>query len=286
MKKKVIGYIFYASKLKKEEKLFLKIAKKKNIDLVLFNLSKEIDDEKIEKDIKRCSLIFNNSAETMAIELIKTAEALGKKVIDSSKSFYFSEDKWIFFLKCKEHNIPTPETNFLSGNLTVLEKELKKFNHWPVILKRVEGTCGEYVEKADNVQQAIRIVKRFWKKGSERLPIIAQEMIESKSYRVTVIDGKIVQTAIKENKAGWKCTGVYTNIGNFKKFKVDRELKKIVDKVIQVSKIKICGIDLLKKGDKWMVLEVNAEPAFDFFENEREKLVSKTLDLLKKECNK
>lgn len=281
MKKPVIGYIFYERNLKEEDKLFLKLAKKKNIELVLFNIAKEIDDEEIEKNIKKCDIIFNNSAENFAIELVKTAEAFGKKVMDSSKSYYYTEDKWMFFLKCKEHNIPVPETNLLSQNLNFIETELKKFSHWPVILKRVEGTCGDYVSKADNSEQAIKIIKKFWRIGSERLPIIAQELIDSPSYRVLVIDGEIVQTAIKENK-GWKATGVYSK--HIKKFEIDKELKKIIEKVIRITGIKICGIDLLKKDGKWILLEVNAEPAFDFFEEKKEEVISKVLDFLKKEC--
>ncbi len=286
MKKPVIGYIFCDKKMGKDEKLFLKLAKKKNIELVLFNIAKEIDDEQIEKDIKKCDIIFNNSAEEFAIELIKTAEALGKRVVDSSKAYYYIEDKWLFFLECRKNNIPTVETNLLSGNIEFIKKELKKFSHWPVVLKRVEGACGEYVSKADNIEEAIRVIRHFWKKGSERLPIIAQELIDSPSYRVTIIDGEIVQTAIKENKSGWKCTGVYTYLNHFKKFKVNPKLEKLIKKIVKLADIKVCGIDLLKKGNQWLFLEINAEPSFDFFEYEREKLISKVLDFLKKEANK
>ena len=46
--------------------------------------------------------------------------------------------------------------------------------------------------------------------------------------------------------------------------------------------MKVFGVDLMKRDDKWIVVEINAEPAFDFFENEREKLVCDVLDLMKK----
>jgi RimK family alpha-L-glutamate ligase len=281
MKKPVIGYIFCEKNLGKDEKIFLKLAKKKKIEMVLFNLTKEIDDREIKEKIKKCNVIFNNSAEEFAIELVKTAEEFGKKVIDSSKAYYYIEDKWIFFLKCKKHNIPTPETNLLSENLNLIDKELKKFSHWPVILKRIEGTCGEYVERANNSDEAIKIMKKFWKKGSRRIPIIAQEFIKSPSYRVLLIDKEIFQTAIKENN-GWKATGVYAK--KIKKFKVYKELEDIIKKVVKVFDIKICGIDFLKKNGKWLVLEINSEPAFDFFDDERERIIGKILDFLKKEC--
>ncbi len=282
MKKKRIGFLYSGRSLGKDEKIFLKLAKKKGIELVMLNISKEIDELKLGEIFKGCKVVFNSTAEDFSVEYAKTLEDLGKKVVDSPTAYYYTEDKWMFFMKCKKHNIPTPETILLCENITVAKNELKKFGHWPVILKRIVGTMGEFVGRAEDTNHAVFLINRFWKKGSEKLPIIAQEFISSPSYRVTVIGGKIVQTALKENKAGWKATGVYAT--KFSKFKIDKELKKLVDRVIKMCKIDICGIDLLKKNGKWVVLEVNSEPAFDFFENEREKLIGLTLDLLKKKA--
>jgi RimK family alpha-L-glutamate ligase len=279
MKKVSIGYI-YSGKPEKEERIFLRLAKRKNIELVMVNISKDVDEAKLEEKIRKCRLIFNSTAEDFAVEYAKTMEELGKKVIDSSKVYYYTEDKWMFFLKCREHKIPTPETILLSDNMNVIKGELKKFGHWPVILKRVCGTMGQFVGKAEDINKAVYIINNFWKKGSEKLPIIAQEFITSPSYRVTVIGDRIVQTALKENKSGWKATGVYAK--KFKKFKVDRELRKIINKVMKMAGIKICGIDLLKKDGKWLVVEVNSEPALDFFEGERESLVDEVLEFLKR----
>lgn len=283
MKKIVIGYIFYAKHLEEDERLFLEIAEKHNIELVMFNVAKDLDEKEIEEKSKRCDLIFNNSAEDFAIEIVKTLEEMGKKVIDSSETYYYTEDKWMFFMKCKDHNLPTPETILLSENIETAKKELKNFNRWPVVLKRVSGTMGQYVERAKNIKESEKIIKHFWKKGSERLPIIAQEFIESPSYRITVVGGKILQTAIKESK-NWKATGVYAK--KFKRFKVDKSLAKLIQKLIKIVKIKVCGVDLLKKDGKWIILEVNSEPAFDFFEDEREKIIEEVLVFLKKQIKK
>ncbi len=284
MKNLVIGYLWSGNKPGEDEKIFLKLAKEKNIKLIMVNLLKDIDEDELEKKLKDCKIVFNNSAEDPVIEYVKTLEEWGKKVIDSSETYYYAEDKWMFFLKCKENNIPTPNTILLCENLVLAKKELKKFNKWPVILKRTQGTCGEFVEMAKNLDDSKRIMKKFWKKGNGRLPIIAQELITSPSYRVTVIGKKIVQTAIKENKSSWKATGVHAK--KFEKFKVDRKLKRLVRKIRKFSKIKVCGIDFVKKDNKWLVLEVNAQPAFDFFEDEREKLIYLTLKLLRKEAKK
>src|SRR3989344_707230 len=138
----------------------------------------------------------------MGLEMLKTFEELGKKTVDSSNVYYYSEDKWMFYLKCKKDKIPTPETILLSNNARSIKKELKEFNQWPVILKRIEGEQGEFVQKADNVKEAIEVIEELWKKGNQHLPIIAQELVKSHTYRVTVIGSKIVQTALKDASVG------------------------------------------------------------------------------------
>jgi len=280
MKKITIGYIFNEIKPKEEDRIFFRVAKEKGINLVPVNTDKYLTEGDIEEKVKKCNLFFNNSTENISIEITKTIEELGKRVIEPSKKFYYFEDKWMFFLKCKRHGIPTLNTILLSENIPVAKDELKDFNSWPVILKRIEGSNGEYVDRAENLRDAERIINKFWKRGSERLPIIAQEFVPSSSYRVTVVGNKIVQTALKRSK-GWKCTGNYSRIG---KFKTDKELEKIINKLIKVFGISICGVDLLKKDGKWLVLEINAQPGLDFFFSDRKRLIGEILDFLKKEA--
>ena len=108
MKKVNIGYIFSSPFLTKEEKIFLRVGKKKNVNLIMFNLAKKLTKEELEEKAKKCDIIFNNTAGYLALEIVKMMEGLGKKVLDTSKTFYYTEDKWMFFLKCREHGIPTP----------------------------------------------------------------------------------------------------------------------------------------------------------------------------------
>ncbi len=171
MKRITIGYLFNEPYFRTDEKIFLKVAKKKNVDLEMFNTAKDLQEEgeQFKENVKKCSIFFNNSAEDFSIEIVKTIEEFGKKIIEPSDKFYHIEDKWIFFMKCKEHKIPTLRTILLSQNWNIIKKELEGFNEWPVILKRIEGTNGEYVDKADNLKEAERIINRFWKKGTNRV---------------------------------------------------------------------------------------------------------------------
>ncbi|MFZ5955118.1 MAG: ATP-grasp domain-containing protein [Nanoarchaeota archaeon] len=282
MEKKVLGYILDGSP-GNDEKIFEKIAKEKNIDLIFLNAKNDFEDKKIEEKIKKCDLIFNNSGERIIVEIEKTAEELGVKVIDSPKNGYFLDDKWTFFLECKKHNIPTPETVLLLDDIKLIEKELKLFNKWPVILKILDGCCGEFVVRAKDLKEAVEKIKEIWKKRGGRVPIIAQEFINGECYRVTIVGDEIVQAAQKMAK-GWKKTSVYEK--NPKKVHIKEDLEKVVKRFMKFNKIKVCGIDLLKKDDNWFLLEANSVPCFNFIADEKEKLIRKVFELLKKELNK
>lgn len=284
MKQKVIGILYSGKEPGEDERLFLEIAKKKNLKVALLNIFKKIDEKRLKRYAKKCDIIYNTTAEDFSIEIVKTFEEYGKRIIESSESYYYLEDKWLFYLKCRQNRIPTPKTILLSENIINAKKQLKEFGNWPVILKESCGTMGENVEKANKMPQVEEILRKFWKKKKAKFPIIAQEYIKSPSYRVTLIGNKIVQTALKSNKHGWKATGVYAK--KCGKFKIDWKLKRIIDKLKEFVDIKICGIDFLKKDCKWFVLEVNAQPAFDFIDEERGKLISETLDFLRKEASK
>jgi glutathione synthase/RimK-type ligase-like ATP-grasp enzyme len=283
VKNKTIGIISCTNAIREEGEIFLKIAKKKGVNLILINISEKFSLSSFKNKVKKCDIIYCAVWDNFSVELIKMIEEWGKKIFETSNSYYFSEDKWMFYVKCRENKITTPKTILLSGNINNAKKELKEFGKWPVVLKRIYGTRGEYVGKVKGIGEAEILIKKFWKKGGEKCPIIAQEFIKSPSYRVTVIGDKIVQTVIKKNKTGWKATGVYAK--KFEHFKIGKRLEKLVKKLIETADIKIMGIDLLKKRGKWMILEVNAQPSLDFFEKEREKLTEEVLDLLIQNCN-
>lgn len=279
MKKRTIGLIYNAKRLGVDEKKFFKVAKKMNIEIVSFNLSLELDEGEIKEKAKKCEIIYNNTGEYIAYETVKMLEELGGNVVEKSKVIYFPEDKWIFSVECRKNNIPIPETILLSCDFESAKKELVNFGKWPVILKRIYGERGEFVDRAENPEKAIKIIKKFWKKENERFPIIAQEYINSESYRVLLIGDEIVQTARKK-RSGWKASG--SSSERFWKFKVDKELEKISKKVAKMSGIKICGVDFAKKNGKWMVIEVNAEPSLKFYDSEHELMIKKLFNLLLK----
>jgi len=274
-----IGFITNNRLVEDEDKRFFRVAKKTGVELVVFNAAKEINLEEMKEKAATCDIILNDEADYISRELAKTLEFLGKKIIEPSITYHYTEDKWLFYLKCLKNKISVPETILLSTDLVSIKQELNKFNRFPVVIKRVQGFGGEFVDRAEDADKAIAIIKRFWKKGEDRFPVLAQEFIESDSYRVTMIDGEVVQTAVKKNTR-WKATG--TSAMRFWKFKIGEELKTTIDKVVKITGIAICGIDLAKKDGQWVVIEANAEPSFKFFDCEYDLMIEKVLLYLKK----
>ncbi len=279
MPKTTIGFITNSRLPNIEDKKFKRIAKKLDIELIIFNVGEEIDLEQIKAKARLCDIILNDETDYISLELAKTLETLGYKVSELSKTFYYTEDKWMQYLKCIKHKIPVPKTTLLSTDFVAIKKELKDFNQFPVVLKRIEGFRGYFVDKANTINEAIKIIKNFWKKGEDKFPILAQEFVDSYSYRVLTIGGKVVQTAIKKSK-NWKATGCSSS--RFQKFKIDTELQKILKNLKKITDLAICGYDLAKHKGHWVLIEINATPSYKFFTSEYDTMIEKALKYVKK----
>lgn len=280
MKKTTIGFITNSRLLLDEEaNRFKRIAEKMDIPLVFFNSADKMDIAELEAKVKQCDIVYNDEGESIAVELAKMIEALGGKVVEPSKTLYYTEDKWLQYMMCIKNDIPVLKTILLPTDLVSARQEIVNFNHFPVVLKRIEGCRGEFVDRANTADEAIEVIKKFWTKGEDRFPVIAQEFVDSNSYRVLTIGGKVVQTAVKKSN-GWKATGCESL--SFSRFEIDGELKNILDRLIPITDLAFCGYDLAKQNGRWVFMETNAFPSYKFFDEEYDPLIEKVLTHLKK----
>jgi hypothetical protein len=89
--KVTIGFITNHRLPDKEDNKFLRIAKKIGVDLIVFNAAEKFDLDLIKENAKKCDLILNDEADYISLELAKSLETLGCKVIEVPKSFYYTE---------------------------------------------------------------------------------------------------------------------------------------------------------------------------------------------------
>jgi len=286
--KPTVGYFYSRKNFNLTDTLLIEELRKK-MNLVLIVLEKQVDYEKIHALIKPCRYIFNNAGfeprTFEGVELTKTFEEMGKKVINSSQSFYYQEDKWMFYLKCLRYNLPTPKTYLIPKEGHDPKQIRKILKHGPLVLKAVFSDSGIAVEKVVFYKMFRKKLKKIVAK-SPTSPIIAQKYIpnDRKSYRVTLIGHKVVQSVVKIGK-NWKQTG-WKESEYYEPFRIDKKLKNICEKASKKLKMDICGLDLVRNSGKWYLIEANSCPAFDFIENEEVRLIKKVADYLYKLCVK
>lgn len=275
-----IGYIYADNKLLPEDRVFLNVAREKNIKVIIFPSARFLNLARVKNLAKKCDIVLNNSAEQESLEIAKVIEMAGTPIVDPTRSLYYFEDKWMFYVHCKKHNIPTPETYLLPMSISQcyepIERLIKKSG--AVIIKNIFSDNGQFVDRAKTVKQAIEMVKKFHK--GDRAPLIAQEYIKAahKVYRVMVLDGKVVQAVIKKSKS-WKCTGRFTK-GDVPTFRVTPKLERICVKISRILNIPWCGIDLMRKGREWVAIEANSSPGMDFVSGDIEGLYKQLLKYL------
>lgn len=278
-----IGYIYYKS-FYDPENFSIMNELKKNLEVIPLPAEDQIDLEQIKKKTKSCNLIFNNAVfepiSLESIQLSKTMEELGKKVVNSTHSLLYDEDKWMFYLKCLEHKIPTPKTYLIPRerkiNTEQIKELLKKTN---LVLKPTYLDNGIGVERVKDYNEFKRKLEKI-KLKSKEFPIIAQEFIpnQNRSYRVTLFGNRVEQAVMKINKR-WKQTGNEKK-AQMRIIKLNKETKELCEKTSRVLGMDICGLDLIKNNNKWYIIEANSCPAMDFiyYDNKRlTKLLAKFL---------
>jgi len=288
-KKYTIGYVYPESDRSLDDKILVR-ALKKRFNVVLFPLEKQIEEKKIEEQAKDCKLILNNAVYEPytweAIELSKTFEEFGKKVINSSHSFYYQEDKWMFYLECLEHKLPTPLTHLIPKKLNYKKDKIKKMLvEGPIVMKAIFSDKGLSVERAKTFEEFNEKIKKIIDK-TPTSPIIAQKFIEhgNVSYKVTVIGNKAVHGISIKGKTWEQTAG--KNKEYCKSFKLNKKLRKLCEKASKAFGMKWCSIDLIKQDNNWYVIEVNGCPSSSIITKDIKKITGILVNYLYQEAKK
>jgi len=273
-----IGFIYFQSYYDNSEKHFTNLLREK-FNVVELPFETQLDYQEIKEKTKKCKLIFNNTVcdpvTFESIELSKTLEELGKKVVNSTHSFYYEEDKWMFYLKCLEHHLPTPKTYLLPKEQRYESKFISAvLEEHPLVLKAIYSDNGLCVEKVSNMKQYWKKLKKISLKNTLS-PIIAQEFIPGahRSYRVTLMGYKVKQIVAKIGR-NWKQTGNVLHKESFRTVKLPPAVKKMCEKAARAFGLEVCGLDLVQneKSGKWYLIEANSSPALDFIYDQETKM--------------
>ncbi|MBI4095544.1 MAG: ATP-grasp domain-containing protein [DPANN group archaeon] len=243
---------------------------KEKFNLVLFPIQNEINFAKLKDDAKNIRVVLNTAGDMPntydSIEIAKTLEGLGKLVIDSTKSFYYREDKWKFYQICLKHGLPTPTTYYIPRTINFSRADLRKIlDGGPVVFKGIFSDTGRAVKRAMDYGEALKVLRSL-RKLDKIMPIIAQRYIPhgKVSYRVTMAGNNIIQAIIKSGK-NWKEGKLFYKNEKYRLFKPDKKLTAICKKAAKAFGITWCGLDFVRDaGGKWHIIEINSCPSMDF----------------------
>ncbi|MBI4448354.1 ATP-grasp domain-containing protein [Candidatus Woesearchaeota archaeon] len=284
-----VGYIYFKTYYEKMDEVLIKLLEKK-LNVVRIPFEEQISLDDIKEKTKRCKVIFNfatwEPVTFEGIELSKTFEELGKKVIDSSQSFFYREDKWMLYLKCLNYDLPTPKTYLIPKEAKYNSKLIKKIlKEKPLVLKSVFSNAGLCVEKVSDYGMYLKKLKKLVSRNSSS-PIIAQEFIpnSNRSYRITLVNHKVAQAVVKIGKS-WKQVGNEKK-EHFRKIELSEDLKDLCEKASKAFGLKICGLDLINNDNKWYIIEANSCPALDFIYADMPRLAKVLADYLYSECKR
>lgn len=196
------------------------------------------------------------SLDEYTIDILKTFEILGVKVINTVYDLMIVKNKYQTSLLLANNNI-----NFIKGKLVNASSSKNHKFGYPMIIKSKVGSLGFGIYKIEsenefnNMKEQINLLDKNYN-------YILQEYIKEGNvdYRVMVIFGEIKYVIKTTAKNGFKAnytTGAIAEIAQ-----VDNKIKKIIKKIYKVFKLDIMGIDLFHVKNEYIVCEINSNPGF------------------------
>lgn len=215
-------------------------------------------------DIAKFNALFIRSAFPYFNELKVLAQKLSlakKYVVDNEFiASGFEVSKWHMYEQLKSADLPMPKT-FKLFELG-FDSNFKKF---PLVLKWQYGFGGKFVHLVRTKDQFKKILAEYPKDQ-----IIVQEYIEADfEYMVMIVGGKSLPKILKF-QIKKPINGQPFNYDPYKFFVLNAEINKqvveIAEKAAMATGKELCKVDILQKGNKFYILEVNRCPSLLPFE--------------------
>lgn len=200
----------------------------------------------------------------------RIASLYGIPVIDDPASIQICSDKINMYLHLMKKKLPIPRTVFPSKREIVPEYARALFERLgtPLVLKEPSTSFSARVEKASNVQEFMRIAKRFLRLSDW---IVVQEYVPSSfDWRIGVLNGEflyacryVIPAQTFKIQASVNGHLVYCGVESIPPEDVPPE---IVDLGIEAGKAigrGLYGVDIKESNGRLYVIEVNDNPSLD-----------------------
>ena len=122
----------------------------------------------------------------------RTAEMLGKRVLDHSDAILVCCDKVNMYARLAAKGVSLPETRFLEESELTAVRAARLFEELgaPLVLKAPNSSFSAYVDKVTTPDAFIKVGKRFLRRADR---IVVQQYIPSEfDWRVITLAGKVL----------------------------------------------------------------------------------------------
>ena len=255
------GVTNQVSRLKEE---FLKrkvnVTIKKNTELLAF-----IQKDHIESTLPHYDFVLYLDKDRYVARML---EALGYKVVNSSKALELCDDKMLTHIVLSNNGIKMPITISSplcfhdDGNRSFVDEVEKKLP-FPLIVKENYGSLGKQVYLINNHEELMEISERL-----VHVNHLYQEFISSskgKDYRIIVINHKVIAYMKRENKHSYLSN--LASGGTSSLVDLPESYLNMAIKASKVLGLDYCGVDILEGPSKEPILsEVNSNAFFEGIE--------------------
>jgi len=196
-----------------------------------------------------------------AINNIKNAPL----ILDEPKSFSKPTSKINSLIK-RHKNFNQPKTQIILNPQKEIYETMLEF---PVVVKPTHGRGGLGVTVCNNIKEIEKTRVSYIHNESNKKEflgygILIQECIDfDEEYRVNIINGKSVGSIIKKSDIKIK------NANRGAKFivKNNQEVITLAEDIAQLHQLFFAGVDIVRKGNEYYVIECNRNPSFQEFDN-------------------
>ncbi|MCD8203693.1 MAG: ATP-grasp domain-containing protein [Coprobacillus sp.] len=196
----------------------------------------------------------------------KMLEKLGYKLINNSDFIELCDNKLYTLIECADivKCVPSSASPLVYHELReendIFLDKVEKDYGYPLIMKKTYGSLGEGVFLVKNRAELDSLYEKHCKE-----PLLFEPYIEggNESIRVLVLDHKILgaisRISIEDEYR--------SNFGKTSSapYRLGKKLEKIVSKLIDKFDIIYAGLDFLKVGNDYFLLEINSNAFYDEF---------------------
>jgi glutathione synthase/RimK-type ligase-like ATP-grasp enzyme len=148
--------------------------------------------------------------------------------------------------------IPVPRTLYTSSAAAA---RAFRAEVGPSIVKPIAGGAHTRDFDSPDVQATLHLI--------HRAPIVVQERVYGQHLRVTVVGGEIVSAVVIESEMlDYRDDPQYHQAATYREAELSEEGRAIALGAAAASRLSYTGIDILRHGDRHVVLECNTSPIY------------------------